>query len=418
MTAATTPSFAVFGRLIDDGRDLGEGIVVVEDGKIATVRSDELPQASASLPELRFRVPIISPGFVDLQVNGAFGFEVDTDAAALRALAGRLPETGVTAFLPTLVSRRESAYAPAFAAFAAAATAGDGGVQAPLRGAATLLGMHLEGPLLSERRAGAHDRAAIAAASPEAVGRILAAAAQAAVRIRVLTLAPERDGALSLIPALEAAGTRVSLGHTDASFELARAAIDAGARLATHVFNAMPPMHHRNPGTAGAVLSDDRVTVLFIADGIHVHPAMLELAMRAKPPRRRAIVTDAISGAGLPAGPEAQQARSGQGALAGQTLHIDATSARLADGTLAGSTLMLDAAVRNCVALAGVSVPEALRMATAVPAAAIDATSHGRLTVGNAADLVLLDGGLHVLATFIGGDVAFVRGGNVDAFRA
>jgi N-acetylglucosamine-6-phosphate deacetylase len=264
--------------------------------------------------------------------------------------------------------------------------------------------------LLSVRRAGAHDRDAIEAASPEALARILAMAAQSAVRIRLLTLAPERDGALTLIPTLTSAGTHVSLGHTDASFELARSAVDAGARLATHVFNAMPPLHHRTPGTVGAVLSDDRVTVLFIADGVHVHPAVLKMAMRAKPPLRRAIVTDAISGAGLPPGRTA--------GLAGQALHLDETSARLADGTLAGSTSTLDAAVRNCVALAGVSLPEALRMATAAPADAIDAAPHGRLAVGGAADLVLLDAGLHVLATLVDGRVAFARGGDVDAFRA
>lgn len=412
-------SFVVIGRLIDDGRDLGEGRVFVDDaGRIAaletTSASPAMPTPSTGLPPRQFHAPIVSPGFIDLQVNGAFGFEVGDDPAALAALARRLPEAGVTAFLPTLVSRREAAYAPALAAFAAATAQAR---QAPHEQAASpspqvkaqLLGLHLEGPLLSVRRAGAHDREAIAAATAASVTRLLGLAERQGARVRMLTLAPECDGALPLISALETAGVHVSLGHTDATFELAQSAIDAGARLGTHVFNAMPPLHHRDPGAVGAILSDDRVTALFIADGVHVHPAVLKLAMRAKPPQRRAVVSDAIRDAGTLAT---------SSALAGRDVIIDASSARLPDGTLAGATLTLDRAVRNAASLGALPLAEALRMATAVPAAAVAARGHGRLVVGAPANLVLLDDELQVLATFVEGQVAFARGGDVDAFRA
>jgi N-acetylglucosamine-6-phosphate deacetylase len=421
------PPFAVLGRLVDDGVDHGETAVVIDAGRVAA----RDPVASgAPLPALRFRAPIVSPGFVDLQVNGGFGLEVGEDADALVALAGRLPEAGVTVFLPTLVSRPEADYAAAFAAFERATAArASGARQAPgARPApgARIGGLHLEGPLLAPARAGAHDRAAIEAASAAGLARILAAAPSRRVHgagVALITLAPERDQTIELIADVTARGIGVSLGHTDASFDLATRAIDAGARLATHVWNAMPPLHHRAPGVVGVALADDRVTALFIADGLHLHRAVLKLGLAAKPPGRRAIVSDAISAAGLPPGPAPGQAQ-GQGPsdlrvarLAGQTLRLDGPAARLPDGTLAGATVLLDQALRNVRASTGLGTAEILRLATAAPGSALGGRA-GRLEVGDAADLVLLDAELNVLVTFVEGRLAFVRGGDVDAFRA
>jgi N-acetylglucosamine-6-phosphate deacetylase len=417
-------AFAVVGRLIDDGIDHGRVAIVVDGGKVVARRAVDV-DGGGPLPARCLRAPIVSPGFVDLQVNGGFGFEVGDDARALTELARRLPETGVTAFLPTLVSRPEEGYRGALAACgAAAAGAADDAASAGVA-RARIAGVHLEGPLLALERAGAHDRDAIATASSATLTRILAGASPEAPVVLV-TLAPERDGALELVSRLAARQIAVSVGHTEASFELATRAVDAGARLATHVWNAMPPLHHRAPGAVGAALGDARVTALFIADGAHVHPTVLGLSLGAKPPGRRAIVTDSITAAGLHGG-----ATSPTGAtLAGRALRLDGRAARLPDGTLAGATVTLDAALRNVRAWTALGDAEALRLVTSAPGGAIAAGGTavggssssglrlGRLGVGDAADLVLLDDALVVLATFVGGELAYVQGGDVDALRA
>lgn len=346
----------------------------------------------------RLRAAYVAPGFVDLQVNGGFGHEVGADQEALRALAARLPSTGITAFLPTLVSRLETDYA---ACFAAVDTEMRAEARGERRGSARILGVHLEGPLLAPGRAGAHDVGAIEAATVEAILRLADPA-----RIRLVTLAPERAGAPALIAALCARGVTVSLGHTEATFEELEAGVDAGATLATHVWNAMAPLHHREPGAAGAVLADDRVIAMAIADGVHLHPAVFRIAVRAKGPGRLALVTDAVTGAGL--GP-------GESTLAGQRIVVDATSARLADGTLAGSILTMDQAVRNAMRWGGLTLDEAVGAASATPGAAL--AERPGLPVSAPDDLVLLDEDLTVRATFVGGELAYVKDGDVDALR-
>ena len=344
------------------------------------------------------RAAYVAPGFIDVQVNGGFGHEVGADQEALRALAARLPSTGVTAFLPTLVSRPESDYAARFAAVDAEMRAEARGER---RGSARILGVHLEGPLLAPERAGAHDVAAIEAATVDMILRLADPA-----RIRVVTLAPERAGAPALIAALRARGVTVSLGHTDATFEELELGVEAGATLATHVWNAMAPLHHRAPGAAGAVLADDRVIAMAIADGVHLHPAAFRIAARAKGPGRLALVTDAIAGAGL--GP-------GESTLAGRRIALDATSARLSDGTLAGSILTMDQAVRNAMRWGGLTLDDAVRAASATPGAAL-ADRLGS-TVAAPDDVVLLDEDLTVRATFVRGELAYVKDGDVDALR-
>ena len=258
---------------------------------------------------------------------------------------------------------------------------------------ATALGLHLEGPLLSPVRAGAHPRAAIAAADIAALSSVLARDA-----VRLVTLAPERPGAFDWIRRLREAGVVVSLGHTDASYDELRRGIDAGATLVTHLYNAMSPFHHREPGAVGAALDDDRVAVGIIADGVHCHAAAVRLALRAKGPRGVVLVTDAMAAAGL--GP-------GTYPLGGIEVIVDATSARLADGTLAGSILTMDRALRELVGMTGASVADALRMASEVPARILGLATKGRIAVGCDADLVLLDRSLEVVATVVGGRVAY-----------
>jgi len=373
--------FSVLGQLLLDER-LVDGALVVEGGRIVEVREGDPGPA----PDPQLRAAIVSPGLVDLQCNGGFGREVGGDPDALRELARRLPATGVTTFLPALVSAGPDAYRAAAAAWAEAC--GDAGASMP--------GLHLEGPLLAPARAGAHAAAAIDEADTtlDAVLEPLLAAGA----VRLVTLAPERPGALARIGRLRAAGVTVSLGHTNATFAETVAGIDAGATLATHLYSAMSPFAHREPGAVGALLTDDRVTVTLIADGVHAHAAALKLALRAKGAQRIALVTDAVAAAGAP---------PGRYRLGGVEIVADGSSARLPDGTLAGSTLTLDAAVRAMVRLAGATPAQALRMASTVPADAIGLRDRGRIAAGQRADLVLWSAELAVQTTLIGGAAAY-----------
>lgn len=375
---------AARGRLLVDGR-LEPGAVVFNGGRILEViRGDAIP--AERLPAQVFDAAIVTPGLIDLQVNGGFGYEVGADAAALRALAERLPATGVTAFLPTLVSRAPELYGPALDAYEAAVTAVDAS------GGATPLGLHLEGPLISAARAGAHDRAAIAAATPE-----LIEAAVGRGSVCLVTLAPERPGALALIARLRAHGVTVSLGHTDATAAELRAGIDAGALMVTHLFNAMSPFTHRAPGAAGAAMVDDRVVAGMIADGVHVDPVAIQLALAAKGCGGLALVTDATAAAGMP---------PGRHQLGGVPIVSDGTVARLASDakTLAGSVLTLDQALRNFVTFTGAAVEDAFATVTMVPAWLLGLGDRGRLAPGARADVVLWSERLELEATFFGRD--------------
>lgn len=283
---------------------------------------------------------------IDLQVNGAGGFDLTMEPEALWKVGTALSRFGVTAFLPTLVS-------PAWEIVDRGRDALRAGPPPGYDGAKPL-GWHVEGPFLSPSRAGAHDPAALRSPSVEAV-----AGWSPESGIRMVTLAPELPGALDVVRSLVANGVVVSAGHSAATHDQADAGFDAGIRSVTHLFNAMAPLDHREPGLVGAALADDRVTVCLIPDGLHVHPTVVALVRRAVGPERLAIVSDAISALGV--GPGLHQ-------LAGREIEVDATSARLPDGVLAGSVLGLDEGVRNLAAFAGCSLDEARLAATRVPA--------------------------------------------------
>jgi N-acetylglucosamine-6-phosphate deacetylase len=380
---------AARGRLLVDGR-LVTGAVVFAGATIREVITGDAI-APERLPAQVFDAALISPGLIDLQINGAFGHDVAAGAAALRALAAQLPATGVTSFLPTLVSGAPASYAAAC----------DGLEEARGAPGAVPLGLHFEGPFIAPSRAGAHARAAIAAADTHPA---LFDEASARGLLRLVTLAPERAGALDLIARLRAANVVVSLGHTDASFDEMIAGIDAGATMVTHLYNAMSPFGHRAPGAVGAALADGRVVAAVIADGVHVHAAALRVARAAKGPSGLLLVTDAVAAAGQPAG---------RYQLGGAPVVSDGTAVRLAsDGTtLAGSALTLDQAVRNFARLTGAPIEEALHLATLVPARLLGAaaTTKGRLAVGADADLVLWSKDLQVERTFVAGSQVFGR---------
>ncbi len=325
---------------------------------------------------------LVAPGYVDLQCNGGLGIDLASEPERLWELGAALPRYGVTAWLPTIVTTPEGVVDRALTALAE-------GPPDRWRGAVPL-GLHLEGPFLSPEKRGAH---------PDALLRPPTLAAIEGWRrdggVALVTLSPDLPGALEVIEALVARGVVVSLGHTPATAARASAAVDAGASWVTHLFNAMAPMHHREPGLAGVALADERVRVGLIPDGIHVHPLVVALAQRALG-SRLTIVTDAVGALGMPPGRQA---------LGGAEVTIDDDGVRLADGTLAGSNLAMDQGVRNLVAYSGCPQEAALHAASTAPAAVLGDTVRGVLAPGARADLVLLTDDLHLVATVVAGAV-------------
>jgi N-acetylglucosamine-6-phosphate deacetylase len=325
---------------------------------------------------------MIAPGFIDLQVNGFAGHDAAAGAGAIAAASEALPATGVTAFLPTLISAPVEQGA-AFVAAVGAASEAQG---------ARVLGAHVEGPFLNPSFRGAHLRSHLALPDPERVEVLLAA------RPRLVTLAPELPGALTAIERFHNAGIVVSAGHTAADFEQGRKAIAAGVRFGTHIYNAMPSVHHRRPGIALALLLDPRVTVGLIADGEHVHPSVCEQLVRVKGESRIALTTDQTSAAGAP---------PGSYSLSGRPVVSDGKVARLEDGTLAGSAATMPDLIRLMARLPGMSAARAISLASTVPADVLGEHRLGRIGPGASADLVVLDSDLRVRLTMIRGVVKF-----------
>jgi N-acetylglucosamine-6-phosphate deacetylase len=370
------------GRVITPRRELALATVMVEGDRIAWVRQGAVDVTRAT----RFVAPgdTIVPGFIDLQVNGFAGADAGEGAQAISSMSGSLPTYGVTAFQPTLISRPIDE-GLAFVRDCAAATASG----------ARVLGAHLEGPFLNPRFRGAHDAACLLLPESSQVARLLE------LPPRMMTLAPELPGALDAIRALSDTGVVVSAGHSAASLAEAQAGIDAGIRFGTHLFNAMVTWHHRNPGLPGALLSDDRVTMGLIADGIHVHPSMLTMAVKLAGPSRIALTTDAVAAAA---------SSPGRYILAGREVVSDGTTVRLADGTLAGSAATMDHLVRLVAGLPAVSLRDAVEMASLTPARVLGIEERqGAIRRGALADLVVLDEALRVRLTVIGGQVVYRR---------
>ncbi len=319
---------------------------------------------------------IAVPGFVDLQVNGFAGVDfLGADADGFAVAGEALLETGVTSYLPTLITSEERDLVTAIAAV-------------PERAAGPrVLGVHLEGPFLSAARLGTHRLAARRDPDSALLERLLAAG-----RVRLMTLAPELPGALDLIDLLHARGIVVSLGHTNATAAEAHAAFDRGVRAVTHVFNAMRPLAHRDPGIVGAALVRPDVVLQAIVDGVHLDPDIVRLLWRVGA-GRLSLVTDAIAGAGL---------GDGTYALGEIEIVVADDVVRSGDGVLAGSALTMIEAVRNLVAV-DVPLERALEAATSVPARVLGEPGLGRLAPGGAADVVVLDDSLDVVRTLVGG---------------
>ncbi|HEV2128952.1 MAG TPA: N-acetylglucosamine-6-phosphate deacetylase [Thermomicrobiales bacterium] len=370
------------------GLHMEPATVVIDDGHIAAIHRGHVSTDTFAEDVRVDDAHYISPGLIDLQVNGGNGAEIGDSSDAVDHVSAWLPETGVTAWLPTVVTALSDFYAGVFDAWS----------RVDAEKGAVPLGYHLEGPFISPEKKGAHQLRYIESASEALIERWTAQDC-----VRIVTLAPERHGALDHIRQLVEAGVVVSLGHTNATYEEYVAGIDAGATKATHLFNTMTSIHHRTPGAMVAALTDDRVTAGVIPDGIHTHPAMVRLAIDAKGVDRMLIVTDMMAAAGL---------EPGTYGLGGQEVSVDETTARLDDGTLAGSVITMDAAIRNILGWSHASLAETLYMATAVPARVIGERDRGLLHAGALADIIVWDRDLNVQETIIGGQSIYRRGTN------
>jgi N-acetylglucosamine-6-phosphate deacetylase len=328
----------------------------------------------------------IVPGFIDVHVHGAVGFDtMDGTAEAIRAMGDYFARHGVTAFLPTTVT----------ASIEDTKSAVRNVTNTPLSSTgARHVGIHLEGPYLSREFRGAQPPQHLRAADPNEYEAWFESG-----QVRLITVAPEVEGVPDLIRAGKQAGVEFALGHTSATYEQVLTAVAHGLRQATHTFNGMPGLNHRSPGALGAVLSDDRIWAQIIVDGVHVHPAIVKLLINAKGFNRTVIITDAIRATGMP---------DGDYALGDQMVHVKDGIARTDAGGLAGSTLTMDQALRNVMEFADLSLAEALPMLTRVPAASIGVENHkGSIAPGFDADIVVLDRSYQIRMTIVGGKVVY-----------
>lgn len=368
---------------LESGAQRGDMLVVGE--RIAAVGDVRAPSGSR---ERNLQGREVLPGLVDLQVNGCAGSEVyEASMEALRSILRALPRFGCTSVLPTMVSASEERYQHLGEALAGLRESRDG---------ARVLGVHLEGPYLSPSYPGAHRPDVLrqpdvrhAEALLDALGAL----------VRVWTIAPELRGGAELIDLLISRSVVVAAGHSALSFEESPECFKRGVTLVTHLFNAMAPLHHRAPGLAAAALLDPSVRCSLIADGYHVHPAVVRLASQLASDRM-ILVTDAVSAAGCP---------DGMYELAGQLVKREGGTVRTRDGVLAGSTLTALQALKNFSNWLGVALVDALPVMTTRPADLIGRTDVGRLAEGAYADFLVLDTNGDLLETHVGGECVWEK---------
>ena len=362
-------------------------LVVIEDGKIAAVSSRSETELPLSARHLDYPDLVLAPGFIDIHIHGGSGHDVmEADDAALASVETGMARHGVTSYLPTTVTAPKDRILRAL----------DHLGKAISRNARTKrsrpLGIHLEGPFISHAKRGVHPPENLVPPSKQLFRKYWEASAGT---IRMMTIAPELPGATETIAEARQLGVHSSLGHSNATYDEAVKGILAGADHATHTFNAMRPLDHREPGILGAVLSDDRLTADLIADGVHVDPRIVKLFLHAKGPERAILITDAISATGMP-----------DGVYKLGAFEVEVRGDRCEyQGKLAGSVLTLDRAVRNIMNFAGWKLQEAVRLVTLNPARLLGiADKKGVVAPGCDADLVLLSGEGNVLQTIIAGE--------------
>jgi N-acetylglucosamine-6-phosphate deacetylase len=367
-------------RVVTPRAVLDPGWLTMADARITAVGRGS-PPAGAHAVDLQGGW--LLPGFIDLHMHGGGGAQITTDdPEEIRRAVSFHRRHGTTRTLASLVTDRLDRMIAAVATLAAMIEAGEPGIA----------GIHLEGPFLNPAKRGSHHSEYLLPPDPAALRRLLDAGRG---HVRVVTLAPELPGGMDLLAQVMGAGAIAAVGHTEATYAQARDAFGSGARLATHLFNAMRQFHHRDPGPAGAALADPSVTCEIINDGIHVHEDAVRIAVAAASADRIAFVTDATPAAGM---------TSGRYRLGPVPVIAEHGSVRLIDGTLAGSTLTMDAAVRHAIRVTGLPVTDVARSAATTPAALLGmADTVGSLDPGKSADVVVLDEDLKVRAVLAGG---------------
>ena len=414
--------------LVLPDRLLSAGTLVIEDGRITEIRPDSVTPPGPS--SFAFHGHYIVPGFIDVHVHGVDGVDSQDPGDPIAFIAGQLPKYGVTAFCPTTVAcppgmlrqvldqvRRARETPRGRSARVLPAHLESNFINAEYRGAQPSGCLRSPQAALSSGRSGGSGGAGGSGrpASPKLGGGgpseggafdgadILAEIERAAPDVGIVTVASELAGGLDLIRWLAARGHYVSLGHSAATYDEALAGVAAGARQSTHLFNRMPPLHHRAPGLAGAVLQADEVAAEIICDGVHVHPALVRAAVAAKRPSRVMAITDATAAAGLPVG--------GRASLGGHAITATASTALLDDGTIAGSVTTMDRVFQFLVAAVGLSLVDAATLCATTPARELGLVGHGVLAPGAAADLVVLDANFAVVQTYVGGQLVYGRTG-------
>lgn len=374
-------------RLFTPLQEISDPFLVVEDSHVIEVASRAGKEVPLGTRVVDYGDATLAPGFLDVHIHGGTGLDL------MRAAPPELPELGkflaahgVTAYFPTTVAAPLDVTCAALDRLATAiesASANGGASARPL-------GIHLEGPFLSHKRRGVHPPEYLVEPTVPIFERLWQAARG---HVRMLTIAPEIPGAIDVIAEAARRNVCVSIGHSDADMPTAQAAVTAGARHATHTFNAMRPLDHREPGIIGEILSDDRITADLIADGIHVSPSVVKLFLQAKGPERAVLITDAMSATGMPDG----QYQLGP-------IKVDVKDGKAtANGSLAGSLLTMDRAVRNITQFSNWSLRDAVRAATLNPARAVGLADCGVLAEGARADFVVLSAEGNVLRTIAGG---------------
>jgi N-acetylglucosamine-6-phosphate deacetylase len=378
------------GKQLWDGTRLhGESMIVVEDGRIAAIESRDGTEVPSGAAELAFPAATLAPAFFDVHIHGAAGHDImEATPEALSTMGRFLAARGTGAFLATTVSAPLDATLRSLQGLARLIERADG------KGEAKAVGIHLEGPFLSHSKRGAHPSNRLLAPDIAVFDRMYEAAEG---QVRLITLAPELPGAAELAGHAASRGVRVSVGHSDASAADTRRAMAAGATSATHTYNAMRAMDHKDPGILEVVLTTDELFAELICDGIHNMPELVRLWWRAKGPERAILVTDAMSATGMP---------EGEYQLGGFPVQVAGGKA-MVNGVLAGSVLTLDRALENFLKFTGATVEQGLRLMTVNPAEMTgfkDGT--GTLAVGGSADFVAVDATGKLVGSVVGGIAA------------
>ncbi|MEO5897584.1 MAG: N-acetylglucosamine-6-phosphate deacetylase [Vicinamibacterales bacterium] len=372
---------------------LEPGTLTIEGDRITDITSGDADGEGRNL-----RGHLIVPGFIDVHVHGVRGIDVLDGGDAIARMARLLPEYGVTSFCPTSIACPPEDLRLMLSAVRAVR-------QKREETSARVLPAHLESNFISAAFKGAQPESCIRAPRQHVDGDfsgpdVLAEIARAREEVGIVTVAPEIDGVLDLIPILVSDGHRVSLGHSGATYEQARAGIAAGARHGTHLFNRMSAFTHRAPGLTGAILESSQVAAELICDGVHVHPAAVRAAVGAKGCGRVMAITDGTAGSGLQRGTRARL--GGRSITVGDASYLD-------DGTIAGSVLTMDRAFSSLVTAMGFNPVDAARMCSTTPAGELGLSGYGALVTGGSADLVVLDYDFRVVETYIAGVLVYPR---------